>query len=84
MLDLGNMVTLDHNVSSRPVNHDLLLRQTQQLPQLIPQNLRLAIHLLYTRHEPATAALPQSIEGKVVAGGPGDEVGQVRGAEVVR
>jgi hypothetical protein len=41
------MVALDHNMPSRPVDHYLLLRQTQQLPQLIPQNIRLPIHLLH-------------------------------------
>lgn len=46
MLNLGSMVTLDHNMPSRPVDHGLLLRQAKQLPQLVPQNFRFPVHLL--------------------------------------
>ena len=39
MLDLADVVALDHDVPGRPVDHDLLLSKTQELPQLIPQHL---------------------------------------------
>jgi hypothetical protein len=47
VLDLRPMVALDHNMPRRPVDHDLLLRQTQQLPQLIPQDIGFPVHLLH-------------------------------------
>jgi hypothetical protein len=49
------MVALDHNMASRPVDHDLLVRQTQQLPQLIPQDIRLPVHLLHSSDQLVTA-----------------------------
>jgi hypothetical protein len=82
MLDLGDVVALDHNMPSRPVDHDLLLSQTQELPQLIPQHLRLSVDLLHPSHGLVSAGLFQSVDGQVAARGPGDKVWQIGRAKV--
>jgi hypothetical protein len=82
VLDLGDMVALDHNVPSRPVDHDLLLGKTQKLPQLIPQNLRLSVNLLHPSHGLVSSGLFQGVDGQVAAWGPGDKVWQIGRAKV--
>lgn len=83
MLDLGDVVALDHNMPSRSVDHDLLLGQTQKLPQLIPQHLRLSIHLLHPRHGLVSSGLFQRVNGQVLAGSSGDKVRQIGRAKVL-
>jgi hypothetical protein len=82
MLDLGDMVALDHNVPSRSVDHDLLLSKLQELPQLIPQHLRLSVDLLHPSHGLVSSGLFQSVDGQVPAGRPGDKVWQIGRAKV--
>jgi hypothetical protein len=84
MLDLAHMVALDHNMPSRPVNHNLLIRKTQQLPKLISQHLRLSIYLLHSRHGLVSASFPQSVNWQVVTRCPGDKVCEIRRAEFRR
>lgn len=82
VLDLAHMVALDHNMPSRPVNHNLLVRQPQKRPKLVPQHLRLSINLLHPRHGLVAARFPQRVDGQVVAGRSGNEVGQIGRAEL--
>lgn len=83
MLDLGDMVALDHNVPGRPVDHTLLLGKTQELSQLIPQHLCVSINLLHPSHGLVSSGLAQSVNGQVLAGGPGDKVWQIGRAKVL-
>lgn len=83
MLDLGDVVALDHNVPGRPVDHTLLLGQTQKLPQLVPQDLCISINLLHPSHGLVSSGLSQSVNGQVLAGSPGDKVRQIGRAKVL-
>lgn len=83
MLDLGDMVALDHNVPGRPVDHTLLLGKTQELPQLVPQNLCISVNLLHPGHGLVSSGLAQSVDGQVLAGSPGDKVWQIGRAKVL-
>jgi hypothetical protein len=84
MLDLADMVALDHNVPGRPVDHNLLLCKPQELPQLIPQHLRSSVDLLHPSHWLVSSRLSQSVDGQVVAGSPGHKVWQIGRAKVRR
>lgn len=83
MLDLGDMVALDHNVPGRPVDHTLLLGKTQELSQLIPQHLCVSINLLHPSHGLVSSGLAQSVNGQVLARSPGDKVWQIGRAKVL-
>lgn len=82
MFDLAHMVALDHDVPRGVVNHALLLRQSQKLPQFILQHLRSSVDLLHPRDRLVAAGFPQRVDRQVVAGRSGDKVGKIGCAEV--
>lgn len=82
MLDLVDMVALDHNVPRRPVDHNLLLSETQELSQLIPQHFWLSVDLLHPSDWLVSSGFFQGINRQVLAGSPGDKVWQIGRAKV--
>jgi hypothetical protein len=74
MFNLAHMVTLDHNMSSRLVDHNLLVRKTQELSKLVPKHLRPSVNLFHPSHGLVSAGFPQSVDWQMIAGSPSHEV----------